>query len=226
MFPSRVMERKIILRWLILLAAFTFIDILLIFWVIRHQGTPKYLFLIWNLFLAWLPLFFALGAVHKQNDSRLMFIFRLGCSILWLLFYPNGPYMITDLKHYREVVSYPGAIWPYDDLLMLFSSAWTGMMLGALSLFLLHQGVRRRYGSYVGWIFALSALFLGSIGVYVGRFLRWNSWDVLTNPHQLLQELSHILEYQSTDFIFLFSAIQLVTYATVYFLAQNQTDKH
>ena len=220
-----VLDRKEIRRWLLLAAALTGIVILLVIRVIMNQGSPKYLLMVWNLFLAWLPLLFALLAVHGRSRRRsgLGAFITLACGVLWLLFYPNAPYLITDLKHFRSLITRPGEVWPYDDLIMLFAASWTGVLLGALSLLLMHRYVRSRYGSTGGWAFTLLVLFLGAVGVYVGRFLRWNSWHVLTEPRTLWAELTHLFTYQAADFISLFTVLQLVTYSTVYVLMEKKS---
>jgi len=146
-----------------------------------------FLYLVWNLFLAWIPLGLAVAA-HRIHTKvgRSSFKFWI-LSALWLLFLPNAHYIITDLIHLRPRPAIP--IWV--DMMLIVSFAWTGLLLGFLSLHLIHQLVTRRRGKFLGWIFVLAVLCLTGTGIYIGRFLRWNSWDVFVNPTGLLTDLVH-----------------------------------
>ena len=140
-----------------------------------------YRFLVWNLFLAWLPLLFAALAYRfRQRVLRLLFF-----SGLWLLFLPNAPYIITDLMHLSYIPGLPA----WYDAIMVFSFALTGLLLGFVSLFVMQMMVRRRFGWQLGWLFVAIMSGLSGLGVYIGRFLRWNSWDIFTDPLTLLQSL-------------------------------------
>ena len=97
---------------------------------------------------------------------------------VWLLFLPNAPYILTDLVHLG--VRPPVPLW--YDLAVLLSAAGVGLLAGYVSLADVHDVVARRWGGAVGWALAVVALFLGAFGIYLGRVLRWNSWDVLAAP--------------------------------------------
>lgn len=164
----------------------------------------SYLFLAWNLFLAWLPLIFVVAAdrLRSRRWLRRCFVF------LWLLFFPNSFYMVTDLLHLRPLADVP--LW--YDLIMLFSFALTGLFLGFLSLNLVQTMVVRRWGSAAGWLFVVISLGLSGLGVYIGRFLRWNSWDIFIAPARLLQDVAGSLLHPKTvvatallSLIFIFS---------------------
>ena len=133
--------------------------------------------LVWNLFLAWIP--FVLGLVlydgARRNASTGTLV-ALGAA--WLLFLPNAPYIVTDVKWLGEYGG--GALW-YDALLIGVAAS-IGLVLGFVSLFLVQVVVSGRYGHLAGWAVAWAALALSGIGVYLGRFERWNSWDVATEP--------------------------------------------
>lgn len=151
-----------------------------------YTGTIIFFFLLWNLFLAWLPVGFALLA-RRRGASRLGRWFWGG---LWLLFFPNAPYLLTDLLHLGRAGQVP--IW--YDLIMLLAFALAGLFLGFASLFWLHDLVSKSWNQFTGWLFVLLVLGLSSFGVYIGRFLRWNSWDLLLNPTVLLRDLAeHLL---------------------------------
>jgi len=142
-------------------------------------------FLVWNLFLAWLPFLFALMVVVLRQSKL-----ALGaCGMLWLLFFPNTTYLVTDLIHLHHTDFIP--VW--YDAIMLFAFALTGLMLGLLSLYFVHAVVQNHFGVLVGWLFVLTTAVLGGIGVYIGRFMRWNSWDVFANPITLFHDLAYNL---------------------------------
>lgn len=174
---------------LLLLAALLFTSSLAgAMWFVRfvYTGHITFIFLLWNLFLAWLPVLFALLA-RWQRASRWG---RWVWGGLWLLFFPNAPYLLTDLLHLGQIGSVP--IW--YDLIMLLTFALAGLFLGFASLFWLHGLVAKTWNRWAGWLFVLVVLGLSSFGVYIGRFLRWNSWDLLLNPTILLRDLAdHLL---------------------------------
>jgi len=141
--------------------------------------------LVWNLFLAWIPLVLALvvydGARRGWSASTLAAV-----GLAWLLFLPNAPYIVTDLKwlgHYDS-----GTHW-FDPLLIGVAAA-IGLVLGFLSLYLVQAVVVRRLGSLAGWTLAFGALTASGVGVYLGRFQRWNSWDVVTEPTRVVGQLA------------------------------------
>jgi uncharacterized membrane protein len=151
-----------------------------------YSGRPAYLFLLWNLFLAWLPPTLAVLATSLRRPRLLAFIFGAG----WLLFLPNAPYLLTDLLHLGR---WGGAPFWYD-LLMLLVFALTGLLLGFVSLEMMRALVHERLGRLAGWLFALTALALSSIGVTIGRFLRWNSWDALLRPGEIIFDLLAVVQ--------------------------------
>lgn len=140
--------------------------------------------LVWNLFLAWIPFVFALmlydGARRGAPPGTLV---ALGAG--WLLFLPNAPYIVTDAKWLGEYAG--GELW-YDAAL-IGTAAAIGLVLGFVSLYLVQSVVAGRFGQLAGWTLAWVALVLSGVGVYLGRFERWNSWDVLTEPTRTLGQL-------------------------------------
>ena len=110
--------------------------------------------------------------------------------LLWLLFFPNAPYMLTDFIHVGESPSVP--LW--YDALMLSSFAWTALLLGFASLYLVQIVVRSVVGAAWSWVVVAAALALSSFGVYLGRFVRFNSWDALLRPGRVAQVISNQLE--------------------------------
>jgi len=147
------------------------------------SGTLHYMFMPWNLFLGGIPLVFSRLAREKVIQAKSRWIIP-AYILLWLLFFPNSHYMLTDLYHFNIRPGMP----QWYDLIFLLSFAWTGIMLGLMSLWDIEQVLR--YRDRERWIPYVSTfiLFLAGFGIYLGRDLRWNSWDFFTNPAGLFRE--------------------------------------
>jgi uncharacterized membrane protein len=153
-----------------------------------HYHGLGFRFLIWNLVLAWIPLLLAVLVYDRyRGGTRLV---RLSPAIaLWLLFLPNAPYIFTDFIHLSRNNRPP--LW--FDGLELSTFAFSGLLLGFVSLYLVHAVARHRFGARLGWSGVLVVLSLVSVGVFLGRFKRWNSWDLISQPGKRLAELtSHL----------------------------------
>lgn len=144
-----------------------------------------YLFLPYNLVLALIPLgvsFFIVAYERYKSRSWLL----LGLSgFVWLIFFPNAPYIITDFIHLAPRSGIP--IW-YDAILIL-SFASSGLLAGWYSLYQMQIVATKRFGTSNGWTFVMLVLLLASFGVYLGRFLRWNSWDLFLDPIGLVNDV-------------------------------------
>lgn len=177
--------------------------------------TADYAFLIGNLFLAWIPLGLAY-LVSFAKKRRYVLLTVPFSTMLWLLFFPNAPYILTDLQH----LSHPRENIPvWFDMLLINWFAWTGLLLGIFSLFMMHDIVRRIIGRIAGWGFVIAVGTLTGLGIYMGRFLRWNSWDILFRPLELLKELIQYAlnpSMQSIVFISVFSSFFIFIYITLY----------
>ncbi len=160
----------------------------LIFFRIAYTGKPTYDFLLWNLFLAWLPLLFAWFARRSAPKNRLL---ALVSAMAWLVFLPNAPYLITDIKHLVRGSNIPILY----DVTMLFSFALLGLVMGLTSLNWMQEGVQNRLGVWPARIFSIAVITMASFGIYMGRFLRWNSWDVITNPGPIFLEIARIVHH-------------------------------
>jgi uncharacterized membrane protein len=179
---------------------------------IMATGKLRYGFLAWNLFLAWLPLVFAMLARANYRDGERPGWRFAGFSAVWLLFFPNAPYIFTDLIHLTS--RYLAHFWV--DLAVILSCAFTGLVVGFVSLYLMQSVVTRMLGRVAGWVFVAGAAGLSSFGIYLGRFLRLNSWDVIAQPAKLYQGISSVAPAQlgqSHQFAF------LVLFATFIFIA-------
>ena len=190
------------------------------------SGSDDYMFLLWNLFLAWIPLGMAYTASSFAKKRRYLFIIMPLTAILWLLFFPNAPYILTDLQHLSH---HRSNIPVWFDMLLINWFAWTGILLGVFSLFLMQDIVRRAFGRISGWLFVLTVSTLSGLGIYIGRFLRWNSWDIIFHPFERLSDFLYLATHpslQSIIFISVFSSFFIFIYITLYafgLLFQEQT---
>ena len=142
-------------------------------------GQGRLGFIPFNLVLAFMPLAFLLLFERSLKRSH-----AIACALLWLLFFPNAPYMLTDLVHFDKRL---GAV-SWLDLMALVAAAWAALLGGMISLRFMQERVRRHHSPLAGHAFAVAVLFLSSIGIYIGRFLRFHSWHALQKPHELLKE--------------------------------------
>jgi uncharacterized membrane protein len=183
---------------------------------IHRTGDPFYRFLVWNLILAWIPLGLALAA-HERARRRIDAVVA-ATAVLWLLFFPNAPYLLTDFVHLGKSPVAP--VW--YDALMLSAFAWTALLLGFASLYLVQIVVRHALGPLAAWACVVGALALASLGVYIGRFVRFNSWDALLHPRAVARVVKAQLEAESPRMAAVLVALTtflLVGYAVVYAFA-------
>ena len=191
---------------------------------VAWTGKIRHGFLAWNLFLAWLPLLFALLARANYREGEKPGWRFLGFSAAWLLFFPNAPYIFTDLIHLTN--RYFVHFWV--DLAVILSCAFTGLMLGFVSLYLMQSVVTRMLGRAAGWLFVAGAAGLGSFGIYLGRFLRFNSWDVVAKPAELYQGISSFatgpfVQQGHFAFLALFATFLFIAYVMLYALTHLPT---
>jgi uncharacterized membrane protein len=199
-----------------LLTAASIVCVSLVSARIGYSDSRRYTSLIWNLFLAWIPFVLAYLAYVMSWSRALMYVAIPVFAFLWLIFFPNAPYILTDLQHLGDRVSNV-PLW-YDVILLVWFS-WTGMLLGVVSLNLMQEIIRRHLGRLAGWIFVFVVAGLTSVGLYVGRFIRLNSWDILQDPSGTADDLfSWIMDpsLRSAGFIGLYTAFFLFVYLTVH----------
>lgn len=141
-------------------------------------GSLNYAFLLWNLFLGYIPLAISEYLILQNQVSK----WKLAiCSFVWLLFFPNAPYIITDLMHLNKYEKVP-----WLDGLMLFSFAITSLAAGLLSFIQIKQVLKAYLPVLLYRLFTVCIMLLAGFGVYLGRFERWNSWDIVSHPFSLL----------------------------------------
>lgn len=175
--------------------------------------------LVWNLFLAWMPLLFSLLArdTFRSQPQRTWRFY--GLAGLWLLFFPNAPYIFTDVIHLW--VGFRLHFWV--DLTLILLCALTGLVLGFVSLYLMQSVVAQRFGRLASWLFVILAMGSCSFGIYLGRFLRFNSWDVLLRPGKIYHGLdawmdSPMINTASAAFLVFFALFLFITYVMLYAL--------
>lgn len=157
---------------------------------VAYSETGRHLGLIWNLFLAWIPFMLAYFAHAVSWRRASLYLIIPGIAFLWLIFYPNAPYMLTDLQDLARRAG-DAPLW-YDVIVVVWCS-WTGMLLGVISLYLMQDIIIRSFGRTAGWLFVFAISGLSSFGIYIGRFVRLNSWDILQNPAETAQEILGIV---------------------------------
>lgn len=141
-----------------------------------------YSFLSWNLFLASIPY---ITTIYLSNKSKLKKIELFVGFGFWIAFLPNAPYIITDFVHLK-LSPYPII---YLDILMVFLFAANGFVFFYLSLFEMIELIKPYLNKKIKPLITLLLLFLSSFGVYLGRFLRYNSWELLSNPILLFNDI-------------------------------------
>jgi uncharacterized membrane protein len=158
----------------------TFSLLLLVIRVLKTESS-FYTFLVWNLFLACIPYGITL-LLSLDRTNR--FIFWLGFTT-WLIFLPNSPYILTDLQHIR--LSNLQSVW--FDVLLILSFAINGLIIGFTSLWMMQALLQERFSKKTTNFMIYGILLLCGFGIYLGRVLRWNSWDILQDPAGILADI-------------------------------------
>jgi uncharacterized membrane protein len=152
---------------------------------IKLNSSFFYIFLVWNIFLALIPYAITMYLSTKQNLSRLTFVFWF---LVWLVFLPNAPYIVTDFTHVR--MSNDAQVWL--DVLVVFSFAISGLFLFYLSIIDMQELIVSKFKHAPIMPSTLIILFLCAFGVYLGRFLRYNSWEIISGPYVLISDIFKI----------------------------------
>jgi uncharacterized membrane protein len=173
--------------------------------------------MLWNLFLAWMPLFFALVSRRLERNKLSKYV-SMGA---WLLFFPNAPYVITDLIHLDHL---PAHLWWYDSM-GIFILAFTGLLLGIYSLSIVHKIWRKDHGSFFAWHFIIASMTLCGFGIYLGRFVRLNSWDIATSPLNVLKQIQLAMQNPLAMQTTLLFGVVLTTIYVAYYLLIPTSDE-
>jgi uncharacterized membrane protein len=205
-------------QWLMVSCAFS---CLLLCARIVITGDKTYLFLVWNLFLAFIP--FAITQRLSYSNflvaGKLKKIFVL---FVWLLFIPNTFYILTDLFHLDKFDSAP----KWFDLLLIFSFAWNGIVLGVVSVRTTEIILENTTGRSFSLLIIFIVMWLNAFGIYIGRYLRFNSWDILAQPFSLFNEMFEVLFHPLRNklewgMIAVYAVFMTVLYITIKKLAEN-----
>lgn len=183
---------------------------------VAYSETPGHLGLIWNLFLAWIPFMLAYIA-HAISWRRIwLYLVIPVVALLWLIFFPNAPYMLTDLQDLTRTTD-DAPLW-YDVLIVVWCT-WTGMLLGVISLYLMQDIIHRAFSRVAGWIFVFAISALSSFGIYIGRFVRLNSWNILLDPAETAMEILGVVidpSMRLAAFTLLYTFFFLFVYLLLY----------
>ena len=189
-------------------------------------GDTTYLFLVWNLFLAFIP--FAITQTLPYSNfwvaGKLKKAFVL---FVWLLFIPNSFYILTDLFHLDKFDSAP----KWFDLLLIFSFAWNGIMLGIASIRTTEIILESITGRSFSLLIIFMVMWLNAFGIYIGRYLRFNSWDILAQPFSLFNEMFEVLFHPLRNkmewgMIAVYAVFMTVLYITIKKLGENFSPPH
>ncbi|WP_299890706.1 DUF1361 domain-containing protein [uncultured Lacinutrix sp.] len=174
-------NKSLIVISLLLLMSFSILSIRVVI-----TKTTNYFFLIWNVFLACIPYLITIHLSNKKNLNKIGFVLLFAS---WLAFLPNAPYIITDLFHLKR--SAYNIIW--IDTLLITSFAATGILLFYFSLNLMKALLLDFFNKKVSEIIIIVTIFLSAFGVYIGRFLRYNSWEILSHPMPLIEDVFNMI---------------------------------
>ncbi|WP_072332022.1 MULTISPECIES: DUF1361 domain-containing protein [unclassified Paenibacillus] len=190
-----------------------------------RTGTIVYNSLIWDIFLGWVPLMLSLivleWARRKRSWSSRIILLTAGPA--WFFFLPNASYLVTELIHaFRYFKPNPfTTFWLHTDfwlsLISIFSTGLLGLLLFSLSLYIVHELVSESVGRLYGWLGAGFTIAVSSVGIYIGRFIRWNSWDVLYEPQAIISDMLQIVtDERSGKFMLAFTLLVFVVQALMY----------
>lgn len=197
---------------------FSLISVSLLIGGAVRGGGEAYSYMVWNLFLAWLPLLFILWLYGTLQRKRWSSWEGIIVSLLWLFFLPNSFYIVSDLIHIQEAV--PGEVL-YDSV-MFMSFALNGLLLGYISLYLFHSKLKARTTARTARRTVAFILLLCSFAIYLGRDLRWNTWDIFVNPAGLLFDISsRFINPLSYPRMFVVTGVFFVLLMTLYYVGWN-----
>lgn len=190
--------------------------------------------MLWNVFLAILPLLFA--SIMWTYARRWGYIRQGIFGVLWLLFFPNAPYMITDIIHisgdsfFLNRVEY-SQLEHSTNMILWIRIAYIGIgmligvLAGMLSLRMVHELLKRRLGSLASHIALLIICVLSGYGIYLGRFLRLNSWNLI-HFHWFLIKLKDMTPIFAFKFTLLYAFFVYIIYLVFCIFYPRFKDAH
>lgn len=216
---------------------FMIINLMYFIWLIG-KGRFKEFYMIWNIILCWIPfelsLFFLRNNSRKKGASKFLLML---CAVLWILFLPNCFYIITDFIHisgnsymvinpnYKPYTTTNESMYFFSDnitiwydFLSISLGIFMGLSLGVLSLYIIQSLIEKKYNKVFSWITVITISFISGYAIYLGRFLRWNSWDLILNPINIINMFIHHINTKSLKFTMLFGTLNFVVYILVHIL--------
>jgi uncharacterized membrane protein len=181
---------------------------------VLYGQTWNYSSLVWNLFLAWVPFAFSFIAALLHIFFSRQWWLLLAPGALWLIFFPNAPYIVTDFLHLTPRPPIP--LW--YDIGLLATFAWTGCFLAIASLRTMQYLVEYHLGKVLGWMFVGVSLVMSGLGIYLGRFGRWNSWDLFFQPGDIILDVLVRLTNPMNNLRFFAFTIMFTTFLGVCYL--------
>ncbi|WP_028546654.1 DUF1361 domain-containing protein [Paenibacillus taiwanensis] len=219
---------------------FTAIILLYFTWIVAFErGGQGYM--IWNVMLAAIP-FYASILLYRSQDrmkasrsSLFSKVYIGGLSVIWFLFYPNAPYVVTDMIHIQSekfIIKNPDYVPYMDQPRFLFNSdmaLWSNfytiaigvfiaIILSFVSMYVLQQLLAKVWNRQLSWLLVAFMQLLSGFAIYLGRFIRWNSWDLITAPSNLWTILTRDLHLESIQFAILCGTVHMIIYVMLYLL--------
>jgi len=157
-----------------------------------------YFFLPYNIFLSFISPLLALTLRNNLKSQPWLKTSNIILTLLALVFLPNAFYMITDLIHVQDVIG----IDVLYNIIFTNLAIFIGLTGGFIGLFIIHtELVKRIYYKYAHILIAILIVSI-SFAIYLGRYLRWNSWDIIINPTGLLFDASDTVLHPLTHVSF------------------------
>lgn len=206
------MQNKRIFLFIYLTIFLSAVSIFLLVFRFHLRHNHVFAFLAWNLFLAYIPLIIGLLIFLTSNKHEYL---KIILFVIWLVFYPNAPYIFTDFKHLSW-----STFKVFDFILMLFYSV-SGLLAGLVSLYLIYLKLFKRLGKYYAWFVIFICSVLSGFGIYLGRYLRFNTWDLLTDFKNLLNWIGQTfiradLFKTAIEMTFVFAVIHFIVFYLFY----------
>jgi len=224
------------LKWLLRV-----VTLLYFIWIISDGDLGQaHIYMIWNVILAWVPLEIVSLMCYINSNSRnsgLIKIMTIFLGILWLLFYPNSPYIITDFIHlslnqYHLInpnyspytnearIIFNDNINIWLDFVIIAVGVWIGYVVGFISLYIIHNSLMKKYKRIASWVFVSIIHLLTGFAIYIGRFNRWNSWDIILHPTNIITILQKSINLKTLKFTLLFGIFSFIVYVLNYILLE------
>lgn len=209
------LDSKRFSKYIILLILISLTNSLLLVIVSFYSHNYSFLYFIWNLFLSWVPLALSITLIYILKNKLWSSWSALFMSFVWLIFIPNSFYMISDFVHLIEVPT---------NYLLYFVIAFTAIIYSAsingyISLYLIHRELKKRLRPGTSWLVVAIICLISSYAIYIGRVLRWNSWDILINPGGVLFDVSdNFLNFNSLKNSILTTLLFFVLIFSIYIL--------